>query len=160
MISLLFLALWFAGALLEARNASTHPKTPEMRFSQPKIIFMREQIDLAINEKLYSYADVERFIADTSLKMEQLKYERSKIYNKIRRCSEPEKLEELTKQCDQMTAELAKLRQKLKLAQRIITDQPMLQGKVQAEKAHMREWYFPERAKEQNKGCHRDDGAR
>lgn len=159
-ISLLFLALWFAGALLEARNASTHPKTPEMRFSQPKIIFMRKQIDLAINEKLYSYADVERFIADTSLKMEQLKYERSKIYNKIRRCSEPEKLEELTKQRDQMTAELAKLRQKLKLAQRIITDQPMLQGKVQAEKAHMREWYFPERAKEQNKGCHRDDGAR
>jgi anti-anti-sigma regulatory factor len=72
----------------------------------------------------------------------------------------PEKLEELTKQRDQMTAELAKLRQKLKLAQRMITDQPMLQGKVQAEKAHMREWYFPERAKEQNKGCHRDDGAR
>ena len=86
--------------------------------------------------------------------------ERSKIYNKIRRCSEPEKLEELTKQRDQMTAELAKLRQKLKLAQRIIDDQPMLLCKVEAEKEQMREWYFPQRTLEQNKDRHRDDGAR
>ncbi len=51
-IGLLFLVLWFAGALLEVNNESPHPKTPEMRFSQPKIIFMREQMDLAVNEKL------------------------------------------------------------------------------------------------------------
>ena len=159
-ISLLFLALWFAGALLEARDASPHPKTPEMRFSQPKITFMREQMDLAINEKLYSYADVERFIADTSLQMEQLKFERSKIYNKIRRCNEPENLVALVTERDKMTAELAEQRQKLKLAQRIIADQPMLQGKVQAEKEQMREWYFPECAKEQNKSRRRDGGAR
>ena len=59
-----------------------------------------------------------------------------------------------------MTAELAELRGKLKLAQRIIDDQPMLRGKVEAEKEQMREWYFPSRIPEQNKGRHRDDGAR
>ena len=159
-IGLLFLALWFAGALLEVNNESPHPKTPEMRFSQPEIIFMHEQMDLAVNEKLYSYADVEQFIADTSLTMEQLKFERSKVCNKIRRCSDPEKLQELVKQRDRMTAKLAALRSKLKLAQRIITDQPMLQGKVQAEKEQMREWYFPSHTPEQNKSRHRDDGAR
>ncbi len=131
-----------------------------MRFSQPQIIFMREQMDLAVNEKLYSYADVERFIADTSLAMEQLKFERSKVYNKIRRCNNPERMDSLTAERDRMTAELATLRNKLKLAQRIITDQPMLQGKVQAEKEQMREWYFPSRIPEQNKSRQRDDGAR
>ena len=121
---------------------------------------MQEQIDLAVNEKLYSYADVEKFIADTSLKMEQLKFERSKVYNKIRGCKDPVKLAELVKQRDGMTAELARLRNKLKLAQRIIDDQPMLRGKVEAEKEQMREWYFPQRTLEQNKDRHRDDGAR
>ena len=116
--------------------------------------------DLAINEKLYSYAGVERFIADTSLQMEQLKFERSKVYNKIRGCKDPTKLSELTKQRDTMTEELAGLRNKLKLAQRIIDDQPLLRGKVEAEKEQMREWYFPCRTQEQNKGRHRDDGAR
>ena len=159
-ISLLFLALWFAGALLEARNESPHPMSPEMKMLRPKITFMQEQIDLAINEKLYNYADVERFIADTSLKMEQLKFERSKVYNKIRSCKDPTKLTELTKQRDTMTEELAGLRNKLKLAQRIIDDQPMLLGKVEAEKEQMREWYFPQRTLEQNKDRHRDDGAR
>ena len=159
-IGLLFLVLWFAGALLEAHNNNPHPATPEMKMLRPQITFMREQMDLAVNEKLYSYADVEQFIADTSLAMEQLKFERSKIYNKIRRCNDPEKLASLTAERDRMTAELAALRNKLKLAQRIITDQPMLQGKVQVEKEQMREWYFPSRSPEQNKSHCRDDGAR
>ena len=159
-ISLLFLALFFVGALAEARNSSPHPMTPEMKSLRPQITFMQEQIDLAVNEKLYNYADVERFIAETSLTMEQLKFERSKVYNKIRGCKDPAKLAELMKQRDAMTAELAGLRQKLKLAQRIIDDQPMLLGKVEAEKEQMREWYFPQRTLEQNKDRHRDDGAR
>ena len=159
-ISLLLLALIFVGALAEAHNSNPHPMTPEMKSLRPQITFMQEQIDLAVNEKLYSYADVERFMADTSLKMEQFKFERSKVYNKIRGCKDPTKLTELTKQRDTMTAELSGLRQKLKLAQRIIDDQPLLRGKVEAEKEQMREWYFPTRTQEQNKGRHRDDGAR
>ena len=159
-ISLLLLALLFVGALVEVHDCNPHPMSPEMKQLRPKITFMQEQIDLAVNEKLYSYADVEKFIADTSLKMEQLKFERSKVYNKIRGCKDPVKLAELVKQRDGMTAELARLRNKLKLAQRIIDDQPMLRGKVEAEKEQMREWYFPQRTLEQNKDRHRDDGAR
>ena len=159
-ISLLLLALLFVGALIEVHDCNPHPMSPEMKMLRPKITFMQEQIDLAVNEKLYNYADVERFIADTSLQMEQLKFERSKVYNKIRGCKDPVKLAELVKQRDGMTAELARLRNKLKLAQRIIDDQPMLRGKVEAEKEQMREWYFPQRTLEQNKDRHRDDGAR
>ena len=159
-ISLLLLALIFVGALAEAHNSNPHPMSPEMKQLRPKITFMQEQIELAVSEKLYNYADVERFIADTSLKMEQLKFERSKVYNRIRGCKDPTKLTELTKQRDTMTEELAGLRNKLKLAQRIIDDQPLLRGKVEAEKEQMREWYFPSRTQEQNKGRRRDDGAR
>ncbi len=159
-ISLLLLALIFVGALAEAHNSCPHPMTPEMKSLRPQITFMREQIDLAINEKLYSYADVEKFIAKIDLQMEQLKFERSKVYNKIRGCKDPAKLAELVKRREAMTAELARLRNKLKLTQRIIDDQPMLRGKVEAEKEQMREWYFPQRTLEQNKDRHRDDGAR
>ena len=159
-ISLLLLALLFVGALIEVHDCNPHPMSPEMKMLRPQITFMQEQIDLAVNERLYNYADVERFIAETSLTMEQLKFERSKVYNKIRGCKDPAKLAELVKQRDVMTTELAGLRQKLKLAQRIIDDQPLLRGKVEAEKEQMREWYFPSRTQEQNKGRHRDDGAR
>ena len=121
---------------------------------------MREGENAAAQMLFNAGVTVEKFIADTSLKMEQLKFERSKVYNKIRGCKDPVKLAELVKQRDGMTAELARLRNKLKLAQRIIDDQPMLRGKVEAEKEQMREWYFPQRTLEQNKDRHRDDGAR
>lgn len=150
-ISLLFLALLFAGAIAERNNCNPHPFTPKMKYSTPRIEFMQDQIDLAINEKLYDFAEVDKFISKTELRIEELKSQRNKIYNQIRRCNDPTAKEDLIARRDFLTAEIGELREKLKLAKRIIKDRPELEEKLETEKQLIREWYFPERQRNKEK---------
>ena len=150
-ISLLFLALLFAGAIAEKNNCNPHPFTPKMKYSTPRIEFMQDQINLAINEKLYDFNEVDKFISKTELRIEELKSQRSRIYNKIRRCNIPTDKESLVERRDFLTAEIGELREKLKLAKRIIKDSPALEEKLETEKQLIREWYFPERTRDKEK---------
>lgn len=150
-ISLLFLALLFAGAIAEKNNCNPHPFTPKMKYSTPRIEFMQDQIDLAINENLYDFAEVDRFISKTEIRIEELKSQRNKIYNQIRRCKDPTAKEDLIARRDFLTAEIGELREKLKLAKRIIKDSPALEEKLETEKQLIREWYFPERQRDKEK---------
>ena len=150
-ISLLFLALLFAGAIAEKNNCNPHPFTPKMKYSSPRIEFMQDQINLAINEKLYDFAEVEKFILKTDTRIEELKSQRSRIYNQIRRCNDPTDKEKLVERRDFFTAEIGELREKLKLAKRIIKDSPALEEKLETEKQLIREWYFPERQRDKEK---------
>ncbi len=150
-ISLLFLALLFAGAIAERNNCNPHPFTPKMKYSAPRIEFMQDQIDLAINEKLYDFSEVDKFISKTELRIEELKSQRNKIYNQIRRCKDPTDKENLVARRDFLTAEIGELREKLKLAKRVIKDSPALEEKLETEKQLIREWYFPERTRDKEK---------
>ena len=144
-ISLLFLALLFAGAIAERNNCNPHPFTPKMKYSTPRIEFMQDQIDLAINEKLYDFAEVDKFISKTELRIEELKSQRNKIYNQIRRCNDPTAKDDLIARRDFLTSEIGSLREKIYIAKRIIKDRPGLEESLEAEKSLIREWYFPER---------------
>ena len=150
-ISLLFLALLFAGAIAEKNNCNPHPFTPKMKYSAPRIEFMQDQIDLAINEKLYDFNEVDKFISNTELRIEELKSQRNKIYNQIRRCKDPTAKDDLIARRDFLTTEIGELREKLKLAKRIIKDSPALEEKLETEKQLIREWYFPERQRDKEK---------
>ena len=150
-ISLLFLALLFAGAIAERNNCNPHPFTPKMKYSTPRIEFMQNQIDLAINEKLYDFAEVDKFISKTELRIEELKSQRNKIYNQIRRCKGLTAKDDLVARRDFLTAEIGELREKLKLAKRIIKDSPALEEKLETEKQLIREWYFPARQRDKEK---------
>ena len=150
-ISLLFLALLFAGAIAEKNSCNPHPFTPKMKYSSPRIEFMQDQIDLAINEKLYDFNEVDKFISKTELRIEVLKSQRGRIYNQIRRCKDPAAKDDLIARRDFLTAEIGELREKLKLAKRIIKDSPALEEKLETEKQLIREWYFPERQREKEK---------
>ena len=122
-----------------------------MKYSAPRIEFMQDQIDLAINEKLYDFNEVDKFISNTELRIEELKSQRGRIYNQIRRCKYPTDKESLVERRDFLTAEIGELREKLKLAKRIIKDSPALEEKLKTEKQLIREWYFPERQRDKEK---------
>ena len=107
---------------------------------------MNKQIELAINEKLYDFAEVDKFISRTEICMEELKTQRNKIYNQIRRCKDPTAKENLIDRRDLLTSEIGTLREKINVAKRIIKDRPGLEESLEAEKSLIREWYFPERA--------------
>ena len=144
-IALLFLGLLFTGVLLDERNRTLHPKSPTMRLSQPRMEFMSKQMDLALKEKLYTFDDVEKFIIKTGAELEELKYERSKIYNRIRRCTDPELKSKLITERSMLTEIITEKRTDLNIAKRIVSDRPDLEAKTSEEKQHMREWYFPTR---------------
>ena len=150
-ISLLFLALLFVGAIAEKNNCNPHPFSPKMKYSAPRIEFMHKQIELAIDEKLYDFAEVDKFISRTEIRMEELKTQRNKIYNQIRRCKDPTVKEDLIDRRDFLTSEIGALREKINIAKRIIKDRPGLEESLEAEKALIREWYFPERAQVKEK---------
>ena len=150
-ISLFFIALLFVGAIAEKNNCNPHPFSPKMKYSAPRIEFMHKQIELAINEKLYDFAEVDKFISRTEIRMEELKTQRNKIYNQIRRCKDPTAKEDLIDRRDFLTSEIGALREKINIAKRIIKDRPGLEESLEAEKALIREWYFPERAQVKEK---------
>ena len=150
-VSLLFVALLFVGAIAEKNNCNPHPFSPKMKYSAPRIEFMHKQIELAIDEKLYDFAEVDKFISRTDIRMEELKTQRNKIYNQIRRCKDPTAKEDLIDRRDFLTSEISALREKINIAKRIIKDRPGLEESLEAEKALIREWYFPERAQVKEK---------
>ena len=150
-ISLLFIALLFVGAIAEKNNCNPHPFSPKMKYSAPRIEFMNKQIELAVDEKLYDFAEVDKFISRTDIRMEELKTQRNKIYNQIRRCKDPTVKEDLIDRRDFLTSEISALREKINIAKRIIKDRPGLEESLEAEKALIREWYFPERAQVKEK---------
>ena len=106
---------------------------------------MSKQMDLALDKKLYTFDDVEKFIIKTGAELEELKYERSKIYNRIRRCTDPELKEKLIAQRSRLTGIITEKRNDLNIAKRIVSDRPDLEAKTNEEKQRMREWYFPTR---------------
>ena len=112
---------------------------------------MNKQIELAINEKLYDFAEVDKFISRTEIRMEELKTQRNKIYNQIRRCKDPTAKVDLIARRGFLTSEIGSLREKINIAKRIIKDRPGLEESLEAEKALIREWYFPERAQVKEK---------
>lgn len=150
-ITLLFLALLYAGAIAEKNNQNPHPFSPQMKYSAPRIEFMNDQIELALKEKLYDFKEVDDFILTTETKMEELKTQRNRIYNQIRRCYDPDKKASLVAERDALTKEIGTLREKSKIAKRIIKDRPELEMKIEAEKELIREWYFPQRERQQQK---------
>ena len=147
-ITLLFLALLFAGAIAEKNEYNPHPFSPQMRYSAPRIELINDQIELALNEKLYDFSEVDNFILKTDTRIEELKTQRNRIYNQIRRCNDPEKKENLIAERDELTKEIGTLRDKSKIAKRIIKDRPELEMKIETEKSLIREWYFPQREQE------------
>lgn len=150
-ISLLFLALLFTGAIAERNNCNPHPFSPKMKYSAPRIEFMQDQLDLAMNEKLYDFAEVDKFISRTDIRIEELKSQRGRIYNQIRRCKDPTVKEDLISRRDFLTSEIGELREKRNIAKRIIKDRPGLEENIEAEKALIREWYFPERQRDRER---------
>ena len=106
---------------------------------------MSKQMDLALKEKLYTFDDVEKFIIKTGAELEKLKYKRSKIYNRIHRCTDPELKAKLITERSRLTETITEKRTDLNIAKRIISDRPELEAKTNEEKQHMREWYFPTR---------------
>lgn len=88
---------------------------------------------LVCHEHLDTPQDLQNYIARVSTEIDEVTAARSKIRNKQRNCTDPERMAELKKQCAAYTAVLTDLRKKKKTAFAIIEDHPKLRELLESE---------------------------
>lgn len=110
------------------------PLSPEMREALRKIDRYSRQVRLVCKHKLDTVDDVKTFIAQTETQMGEITTQRNGIYNKLRRCADPERISELKAQRDVCTSQLAILRKDKKIAGTILTDVDDIKAKIRIER--------------------------
>ena len=113
------------------------PLSPEMKAAWRRIDRTSQQVRLIANKQLADIPSVEAFIGDIENQMKDITAARQKIYNRLRRCNDPEKINELKAERDSCTEKLAELRKELKTAKGIIEDVPKIREELLKE-AQMR----------------------
>lgn len=106
------------------------PLSPEMREAWRHLDRISRQITLLSNKKLNTLEDVEGFIKDTEKSINQVADFRTKIYNKLRRCTDEDKQKELLSKRDDCTETLKQLRKEKKIAITIIEDNPRINENI------------------------------
>ena len=109
------------------------PLSAECREACRRLDRFTAEITLVCREHLDTPEDVQRFLARMDKEMDAISAARSKIRNKQRNCTDPERMVELKKQCAACTAVLADLRRKKKTACDIIEDHPKLRELLESE---------------------------
>ena len=88
---------------------------------------------LWMGQHLETPQDLQSYIARVNAEIDEVTDIRSKVRNKQRNCTDPERMAELKKQCTACTAVLADLRKKKKTACDIIEDHPKLRELLESE---------------------------
>lgn len=109
------------------------PLSPEMREAWRHLDRISQQISLLSNKKLNTLEDVEGFIKDTEKSINQVADFRTKIYNKLRRCTDEDKRNELLSKRDDCTETLKQLRMEKEIAITIIEDNPRINENISTE---------------------------
>lgn len=109
------------------------PLSPEMREAWRHLDRISRQVTLMYNKKLNYLEDVQGFITETEQSIKEVTELRSKVYNKLRRCDDPEQREKLFKHRDDCTALLKQLRKEKKIAETIIEDNPKIKENIRIE---------------------------
>lgn len=84
-------------------------------------------------ESTHKNSRLQRYIARVNAEIDEVTDTRSKVRNKQRNCTDPERMAELKKQCAACTTVLADLRKKKKTACDIIEDHPKLRELLESE---------------------------
>ena len=134
------------------RKKPYKPLSPEMREAVRRMDRYSAQAKLVAEHKLDSIPAVEGFIAQTESRMQTVVAQRDRLYNRMRRCSDPTEMESLKAKRDQCTKALGALRREKKTAQGILADQKEIHNNIRVELALRHELYHPEKNKERKRG--------
>lgn len=88
---------------------------------------------LVSNKKLNTLDDVKAFVIDIDKEIKEVTELREKVYNKLRRCDDDDRIKELKKSRDDCTTLLRQLRKEKKIALTIIEDEPKINENILCE---------------------------
>ena len=109
------------------------PLSAECREACRRLDRYTAEMTLVEQEHLETPQDLLIYIARVNAEIDEAAATRSKVRNKQRNCTDPERMVELKKQCAACTAVLADLRRKKKTACDIIEDHPKLRELLESE---------------------------
>ena len=109
------------------------PLTPEMKQALRKCDEYSRQAGLLAREHLSTEDDVQNLIRRTDDKITSLCESRQKIYNKLRRCQDPEQIGMLKGQRNELTEEITVLRKERKTAVNILNRAEKIRSDVARE---------------------------
>ena len=125
--------------LLGYRPKKKHrPLSPEMREAGRMCDKYSACARLMAREHLRTDADVKTFISDSERKMDDLSATRNKIRNKLRRTSEPDQIEQLKAERDELTAKISKLRKDIRTADFTLERSTQVRDDIKTELEHCR----------------------
>ena len=104
-----------------------------MRQELRKLDMYAAQVRLIVKENLNTIDDVAALIDSKNQQIDTLTGQREKIYNRLRRCNDPDAKSQLKLQRDQLTKELTSLRKDIKTAQQIQVSEPKMKENIRAE---------------------------
>ena len=107
-------------AFIPKRRTPRKPFSPALRLELQRLDAITAQTRLLGREGLETAEQVAQFLARTQEQIEVVEQQRSGIYNKLRRCSDPEEQKNLKTQRDGCTQQLSQLRKDRKNAQIIL----------------------------------------
>lgn len=111
------------------------PLSPEIKEALRKVDRYSQQVRLVCKHKLNTTDDVTAFTHQTDSKMEEITAQRNGIYNRLRRCTDPEQIAELKAQRDVCTSQLAVLRKDKKVTGTILADVDDIKEKIRIERS-------------------------
>ena len=134
------------------KHSSRQPFSPEMREECRRMESYSRQAVLIARERFHAPEDVERFLTEKQNEMDALTAARSKCYNRIRRCEDPEQLSEIRRERDGLTAQIAEVRREQKTAQEILRRHETMIELMKQEEAMRRERQAePQRARQKER---------
>ncbi|MCH5320186.1 MAG: relaxase/mobilization nuclease domain-containing protein [Eubacterium sp.] len=109
------------------------PLSPEMKQAWRKIDKISNQVRLISKHNLNDIIDVENFISSNNKQIIIVKQQRDKIYNKLRRCKDTDKISSLKSDRDVCSDTLKRLRTDNRVAKSILNDIDEIKSNIESE---------------------------
>ena len=129
------------------KDKNRRPLSPEMREAWRQIDQITKEVRLIGEEHLNTLEDVDIFINSAKEQIETVTDSRNKIYNRLRRCTDPEQIASLKAKRDDCTAVLKDLRNDIKTAEHILDRNPRMKAEIAIESEMRQELRPPQKRK-------------
>lgn len=117
------------------KGSMRRPLSPEMREECRRLDELSHQAQLLCWEKLVTGDDVQRFVKTKQDELQTLTAVRSRCYNRLRRCDDPETVETVRRERSALTGQIAACRKDIRTAQVVLQRSAAMQRNVKIEQA-------------------------
>lgn len=132
--ALFMVFLYLLGVYPRKRPSRQAPLTPAMKAAVRKINEYSREVRLICREKLNTTDDLDAYVTRKSEEHHELTILRNQVYNRLRRCCDPEEIERLKARRDELTAALTIIRKDLATAKAIKAAVPAIREMIADEK--------------------------